>query len=538
MLVRPVGSLALLLLTAVPATTAPGFTDTLLVATGTANDLDFGWWSACAGDLNGDGLDDVAIYGHDYSTTQNHVAVYFTGPSADGVADIEFSGQSAFGFGWYMNGVGDMNGDGMDDFVITAHTYPAGVIDDRGRAYLYWGRASWPSSLDGASANVKIDGEDLPDLFGYDVRPLGDLNRDGLDDMVITAPRARGYGVGYVFFGDPSLTGTISASTADLVVEGWGSPDLGGNVTVGDFDGDTVPDLAIYGNTGVLTRVFLGDSTATGNIPDSLANVVITGATWVSSGDVNGDGYDDLLTHDATVSAAYLFVGGPSLPAEMTLADADVTIQPEIPGEALWATIVPDWDGDGDDEMLVSAPDHDGAYTDAGCVYLLYGGPALPSVLSVAEAKVIADGPGDATYFGYFISMWGIPEVLPGRSGVLVGSEPNTVYLFIPDSTVVAANEPHIAPSERPSLFASPNPFRAGTEVSYRLPRGTPVHLAVYDTAGRLVRRLTEGWVSSGNQRITWDGSNDAGTPLVTGVYFVRLRAEGQTVTRKAVLLR
>ena len=83
-----------------------------------------------------------------------------------------------------------------------------------------------------------------------------------------------------------------------------------------------------------------------------------------------------------------------------------------------------------------------------------------------------------------------------------------------------------------------PNPLGVGTVIHYTLPRSQHVDMAIYDTAGRLIRRLAQGEHPAGLQRIYWDGRGSAGRPTHSGVYFVRLATENRTLSRRLVVTR
>ena len=104
------------------------------------------------------------------------------------------------------------------------------------------------------------------------------------------------------------------------------------------------------------------------------------------------------------------------------------------------------------------------------------------------------------------------------------------------DSVVTSVNP------GRPLKFAlepvRPNPFNPTTTVTFTLEQTSTVDLVVYDTAGRLVRVLASGSFGPGVHTQEWDGRNDRGGQVASGVYLIRLRAEGRAVTRKAVLLK
>jgi len=83
-----------------------------------------------------------------------------------------------------------------------------------------------------------------------------------------------------------------------------------------------------------------------------------------------------------------------------------------------------------------------------------------------------------------------------------------------------------------------PNPFRPRTVIAYRLTERGRVTLAIYDSAGRAVRSLVDGESSPGVHYVTWDGCDDGGAPVGSGVYFYRFEGEGISQTRKMILAR
>ncbi|MFN2370158.1 MAG: FG-GAP-like repeat-containing protein, partial [Candidatus Krumholzibacteriia bacterium] len=87
-------------------------------------------------------------------------------------------------------------------------------------------------------------------------------------------------------------------------------------------------------------------------------------------------------------------------------------------------------------------------------------------------------------------------------------------------------------------LAAWPNPFNPRTELAFTLERAASVSLVVHDSAGRIVRTLMAGPRTSGPHTVAWEGTDDAGRAVPSGVYFVQLRAAGQAEVRKVTLLR
>jgi len=97
-------------------------------------------------------------------------------------------------------------------------------------------------------------------------------------------------------------------------------------------------------------------------------------------------------------------------------------------------------------------------------------------------------------------------------------------------------------PGTRPHAFALlenyPNPFNPGTMIRFQLPAATDLELAVFDITGRRVRMLVRGRKNAGSYTVSWDGRDDRGTRLASGVYLYRLVAGTQVQVRRMLLLR
>jgi hypothetical protein len=87
-------------------------------------------------------------------------------------------------------------------------------------------------------------------------------------------------------------------------------------------------------------------------------------------------------------------------------------------------------------------------------------------------------------------------------------------------------------------LPALPNPFYGATTIRFELVRPSDVSVGVYDVAGRMIRALIGGPRTAGRDEVVWDGRNDAGEKVASGMYFVRLRSEGRSYSSPLILLR
>ena len=122
---------------------------------------------------------------------------------------------------------------------------------------------------------------------------------------------------------------------------------------------------------------------------------------------------------------------------------------------------------------------------------------------------------------------------------------PNTTYSYRlaavrPDGTEVLSTvtTARTAPAALALQQNAPNPFNAGTNITFTLEARAPVKLDVYDIAGRRVRRLVNKPLEAGTRRAYWNGLNEHGVRVASGVYLVRLKAGSRVLTRRMVVLR
>lgn len=366
---------------------------------------------AGAGDVNADGLDDILIGAAYYDSSESGRTYLFLGQDASDplqgdisvtTADAWFLGE---GYGDYAGdavaGVGDVNGDGFDDLLIGANRVSTGGTN-AGAAYLLIGPKT--GELDLSAADAKLIGENASHYAGSDVSGAGDVDGDGLADMLVSARGAdidsTDSGAIYLIYGrdgaDP-LSGDIDLSLADARLYGGTSDQVRVVANAGDADGDGLDDLLVgttyedYGgsNTGAAFLVLAGGAMGPliGDRPLYDADAIFTGENTddyvgfsVSAGDVNADGTPDVvlgaygLDSVGTDAGATYVIYGPRS-GTLALGDADAALLgvAERDYAGYDVDIIGDINGDFREDLLIGAYGDDTAGGSAGAAYLVLG---------------------------------------------------------------------------------------------------------------------------------------------------------------------
>lgn len=444
------------------------------------------------GDIDGDGLDDLIVGADDASTATSgapnfggRVYVVYGGNAATlgqasvlgDVANLVISGIDPTGFLGTSVASGDVDGDGYSDIIIGSVASPNGTNTRNGTVYVFWGgpRTPYQQALDVSQAAVTITGQ-AGDVAGFRVT-VGDVDGDGIDDIIVAAPSAGGpndtraeAGEVYVVFGGSraSLAAHRSFATdADMTIYGrragdhfgWGlaTGDLNGDgrreVIVGAIDADgPTNDREATGEVYVIwgdTRTSLLGTKDMATLDGASVLYGIDGTDLagfsLAAGDVDGDGNDDLVIgaptseghNNATghlVGEAYVVFGDTRARFDArgtSLATAaGMTIWGAQPDDHLGLTVATaDINGDGFKDIVVAAPAADGyqaSKTDSGQVYIVLGRTRalLPTALDLSAAGVIADelvyGPEAFGGTGTSLSAGDVDG--DGREDLVVGS--------------------------------------------------------------------------------------------------------------------
>jgi len=283
----------------------------------------FGFSVSMAGDVNGDGYDDVIVGAFRYDTALTEYGrVYVYHGSAVGVsamADwIADGDQASAGFGSSVSTAGDINGDGYDDVIIGADRYDNGEGEE-GRAYLYQGSAAGLST----TANWITESNQSDAYFGISVSTAGDVNGDGYADVIVSASHHDNVetdeGKVFVYHGSSAGLSTTpdwnTESNQNHAYFGWSVS------TAGDVNGDGYADVIVgaylYDNGEAnegRAYVYHGSAAGLRAMPDWIAESsqleTRFGSAVSTAGDVNGDGYSDVLVGAHQYDHGAPFEGG------------------------------------------------------------------------------------------------------------------------------------------------------------------------------------------------------------------------------------
>jgi hypothetical protein len=447
-----------------------------------------GYSVAGAGDVNGDGYDDLIIGAPGAAWEGDELEGYYEG-GANGAATIvlgpvsgdqdlehasawiegtyDFDSTRCVSTGWSVAGVGDTNGDGYDDVLIGdpdmfadgywTRDYPSGM------AALFLGPVSGVQHMFAADAIMNWGGYHSD--VGYDVAGAGDIDGDGLSDILISAPFGghadKDGGEVYVLTGP--VTGTIHSSDLQAVLTSSSYCAYAGVAvsSAGDVNGDGLDDIlvgapydsanaeyagAAYLVLGPVSGTFMLSSSHLRLLGDEAYENV--GRAVSDAGDLNGDGYGDFVLGQRGKSlvehasgAVFVFYGnahgGQSGDSNLDSAAAALTGTMEYERAAGSVACAGDSDGDGRSDLLVGRDFYDANPDLDGTTWLVHG-PITGTWALDDIAATRFTGPNAGDQAGVAVSSAGDVDA-DGLSDILIGapgddtngSEAGAVYLVL-----------------------------------------------------------------------------------------------------------
>ncbi|TET45637.1 T9SS type A sorting domain-containing protein [candidate division TA06 bacterium] len=552
----------------------------------------FGRTVSAAGDVDGDGFDDVIVG----APGSDGRAVVFLGPDLESAIPLtEPVPERWANFGISVSGAGDVNGDGFDDVIVGSEESEVGGLHGAAEAFVFLGPA-----LDSVISLTEPVPEEFA-RFGATVSGAGDVNGDGFDDVIVGARGANPWGItdageAFLFLG-PDLDSVIPLTEPVPEQSAFFAGSVSG---AGDVNGDGVDDVIVgarYADPWGISAagevfLFLGpdlDSVIplSEPVPEELA---LFGWSVSGAGDVNGDGFNDVLvgaagTVDGLAMAgeAFLFLG-PDLDSVISFSepapDSDAGFSYSLSGAG-------DVDGDSLSDLVVGAPlgDVHGMET-AGEAFVFFTRTAS---IEKDGGVLSLDAPPDTVFvdssYGVMATVLNLGNVVLTFNVVAtIDGHGDTVQVsgLAPDSSIQVTFENWQVPSTdsvsytmtvctrvlddvdstndcgEKSIFAynpvgveeqssefnvrglrfellqnEPNPFGQRTVIGYSLPAAGAVTLEVYDITGRLVKTLVDEHQKLGSYRIEWKAKTAS-----SGIYFYRLQAGGFRDTKKMTLLK
>ncbi|HSG29046.1 MAG TPA: FG-GAP-like repeat-containing protein, partial [Candidatus Krumholzibacterium sp.] len=506
--------------------------------------VDLCWASPVLGDLDGDG--DLEIIAYDVDGTVyvwHHDGTELMDGDSNPATDGPFFSAGLASHGWHVStpALADMDDDGIVELIICAPAdYIYCINADRSAV------AGWPVLVDGG-ANISAS------------PAVGDVDGDGRPEVIVQTSFARVYGLNHDGTEMPGWPKWVNSNTF-----------FPGSPALADLTGNGRLEVLVPGMNGYL---YIFTSTGS-NLPGWPIQYSTTGGTECSPtvADISGDGSMDIIIGAENGLLNAWDITGATLPG----------FPIQLNGFVRGTPVVDDMDQDGDVELVaccwdqnvyiwdieaelyygyrawngfhgnilnngwVEHPDLTGSENIA-CAFSLEGGQVILNwtVIAGIDSWDLLRSSGD----GQFELL--AKDLTPDQAGMLIYADPVVEEGLVYNYRLEASSDRDLyaeangieIPVRTARLYQNyPNPFNPTTRMAYTVPGSSSsaknVLLTVYDVRGALVKTLVNGPVSGGRHIVTWDGTNNRGEPVSSGVYFSRLATGGTKEVKKMLLLR
>lgn len=376
----------------------------------------------------------------------------------------------------YVTGVGDVNGDGYADVLVSQPWWN----NNQGKAWLYFGGNAIDTIPDWI-----VTGNSVGDWFGVEIAGGGDLNHDGFKDFVIGAwGRSVNGAYSKVYYGGSTVSETprICFSQSKLTQR------LGVPFLLNDLNGDLLDELCFTSSSDTCIYLYYGKDSMT-TAPD----LKLRGSPYTefvpgmvaSLGDVNGDGYNDFALGTPTswnrLGEVLVYLGGPMMKGDYAIG---------------WTGFYGPWEGTGQVVSWCGDVNHD----------------SLNDIMF-------------SSYDPNFPTRNGKVDIFAGDRALVVGVKEKTTTTE--------------GPSDLDLMQNYPNPFNPSTEIVYSSNTSQPLSLKIYNIRGQLVKTIFQNMIhGNGQHSVKWDGRDQMGTLVASGVYISRLESPTKSISRKMLIVR
>ncbi len=371
-------------------------------------------------DLNNDGFADFVIGATGATANGNSAAgkVYVVyGPANEELnlsdADIVLNGVAEDVQAGNALSSGDFNNDGIDDLLIGAESANTA---NKGESYIIFGSLSLAQEINLSDANVTFEGIDHQDRSGSAVSS-GDINCDGIEDILIGAPYATGgasySGEMYVVYGSSILSGTIDLVDANVTFFSDSSSGFLTNrrgITTGDMNNDGFDDIYVVGTNNNGDGYFIYNNCSLSSSINLTVDVNFTmggvGERAIVMGDINNDGYLDLIGGDYEFNngTVNIFLGSADLSGSKYLSQDNITIEGLNSEQFGYDVAVGDYNGDDIIDLFVSANYEDtNGNIDSGALHIFYGPIVNGTNIYSNQSNVTFNGVSASDYAGALI---------------------------------------------------------------------------------------------------------------------------------------
>ena len=483
------------------------------------------------GDVNGDGYDDFMVSSRTgkIRKDQGIAQLYLGSATLDLTPDVTFHYpccDTVNNLG-YASEIGDVNNDGYDDFTISTKFADAGF--NKGKVFVYYGG----ETIDTIPV-AEFSDPWIQDYFGEDVEAVGDLNKDGYDDFTVGSKYnwTNGLGYLYLFWGGDTITWNKSLTfNSNVMTDHFGES----AANVGDVNNDGFEDLAIgataWSGSYDTAKVYIFYG---GDVMDTKADTILIanngseqiGKVIKRCGDVNNNGTVDFLI-------------GSSGSWQVVLMYLNIDSLISFDGYP-YIGAYGDINNDGFSDFIIGDPNYLGPNNFIlGAAYIYLGKENIDTNYSYiikgecgsefSSIVFFADINGD-DYDEIIILAPGYP-VFENRTG--------KIYIYsYKKLTDVKDNQDNFLNNYTLSQNY-PNPFNPSTSIQYSIASRQFVTIKVYDVLGKEVATLVNEEKPAGSYEVEFNSVETLhATSLPSGVYFYQLRAGEYIETKKMILLK